>query len=74
MGVSILLVICNDDCFLLCNPVIQPPWRPRGLSGECVLCIPMRVVKGNSKGRFPGITVKRLAPCRCLDGHVKESY
>ena len=25
-------------------------------------------------GRFLGITVKRLAPCRCLDGHVKEPY
>ena len=25
-------------------------------------------------GRFPGITVKRLAPCRCLERHVKKPY
>ena len=25
-------------------------------------------------GRFLGIALKRLVPCRCLDGHVKESY
>ena len=25
-------------------------------------------------GQFSGITVKRVAPCRCLDGHFKESY
>ena len=22
--------------------------------------------------RFLGITIKRVVPCRCLDGHVKE--
>ena len=25
-------------------------------------------------GRYLGITVKRLALCQCLDGHVKEPY
>ena len=25
-------------------------------------------------GQFLGITVKRVIPCRCLDGHVKEPY
>ena len=25
-------------------------------------------------GRFLGITVKRVAPCWCFDGHVKEPY
>ena len=25
-------------------------------------------------GRFLGITVKRVVPCRCLDGHVKEPH
>ena len=24
--------------------------------------------------RFTGISVKRMVPCRCFDGHVKESY
>ena len=31
-----------------------------------------RVIKGDEIGRFLGITVKRLVPCRCLDGHDKE--
>ena len=26
------------------------------------------------KRLFLEITVKRLAPCQCLDGHVKEPY
>ena len=30
--------------------VICPPWGPGGLSRECVLRIPMRVVKGDSNG------------------------
>ena len=30
--------------------------------------------KGDLIWRFLGITVKRVAPCRCLDGHVKEPY
>ena len=38
-----------------------------GLSPECVLHIPLRVLMG----RFLGITVKRVA-CRCLDRNVEE--
>ena len=30
--------------------------------------------KATEKGRFLGITIKRVAPRRCLDGHVKEPY
>ena len=25
-------------------------------------------------GRFLGITVKRLVPCRCFDGHVEDLH
>ena len=28
--------------------------------------------KASEMGRLLGITEKKLAPCRCLDGHVKE--
>ena len=30
--------------------------------------------KATEMVRFLGINVKRMAPCRCLDAHVKESY
>ena len=33
---------------------------------------PCASLKATEMGRFLGITVKRLAQCRCLDGHVKE--
>ena len=35
---------------------------------------PQRVVKGDLMGRFLGITVKKVEPCRCLYEHVKEPY
>ena len=35
---------------------------------------PKRVVKSDLTERFLGITVKRVAPGRCLDGHVEEHY
>ena len=35
---------------------------------------PQHVVKGDLMGRFLGITVKRVAPCRYLDGDLKEPY
>ena len=35
---------------------------------------PKHVVKGDKIERFHGITVKRMAPYRCLDGHGKETY
>ena len=38
-----------------------------GRLNKCTLAL-------NIMGRFLGITVKRLAPCRCLDGHIKEPY
>ena len=40
------------------------------------ICPPYRhaCVKATEIKRFLGITVKRLAPCRCLEGHVKELY
>ena len=43
-----------------------------GLSGEKVLSFLMRVLNATEIGRFLGITVKSLVPCRCLDGHVIE--
>ena len=30
--------------------------------------------KATEMGWFFGITVKTVAPCRCLDGHIKEPY
>ena len=49
-------------------------WRRWGLRRKYVLRISMCVVKGDWNGAVFGITVKRLALCRCLDGHVKEPY
>ena len=34
----------------------------------------MSVVKATEMGWFLGITIKRMAPSRCLDGYVKEPY
>ena len=52
------------------------PWGPRGFIKKMRIGLPYpkRVVKGELMRRFLGITVKRVALCRCLDGHVKEPY
>ena len=47
---------------------------PRGLSREYLIRIPVRAVMATKMGRFLGITVKRLVPCRCEGGLVKEPY
>ena len=36
-----------SHCFDTELKIVLPPWGPRGLSRECVLRIPMRVVKGD---------------------------
>ena len=52
----------------------------RGISSEYVIidfiCMGLRYLLGTrtKMGRFLRITVKRVAPCQCLDGHVKEPY
>ena len=53
--------------------------RARGGGGKSRMCppYPQCVVKGDSIGRGAvcrNHRIKRLVPCRCLDGHVKEPY
>ena len=54
---------------------LSSPWGPGRLI-KSRMCPPYRYVslKATKMGRFLRITVKRLAPCRCLDGHVKEPF
>ena len=47
-----------------------PPPLPRGFKIEIGPPYP----NATEMGRFLWITVKTLAPCRCLGGHVKEPY
>ena len=35
---------------------------------------PCASLKATEMVQFLGITVQRVAPCRCLDGHAKEPY
>ena len=37
----------NTVCFHFTLLILNPPWGPGGLSCECILRIPMRVVKGD---------------------------
>ena len=46
------------------------PVGTRGLKTR--ICPPYP--QATEMGRFLGITLKRLAPYRCLDGHLKEPY
>ena len=51
----------------------QPPWGPGGFSQECVLRIPSRCRKRRlNEAVSRSNRIKRVAACRCLDGHVKE--
>ena len=45
-----------------------------GLSRECVLRIPSVSLKATKGAVCRNHRIKRLVPCRSLDGHVKESY
>ena len=56
------------------QPNVIPYWDPGRFKMRISPPYPQRVVKGEWIGRFLRITVKRVAPCWCLDGHVKESY
>ena len=52
-----------------------PPWGPGGLSRECAPPYPQRDRKRRLNGAVcRNHRIKRLVPCRCLDGHVKEPY
>ena len=48
------------------------PWGPRGFKMRIGPPYLQRVVKGDFMGRFLGITVKRLAPCQCRTGTLKN--
>ena len=50
------------------------PVGTRGLKTRICPPYPHARHKRRLKGRFLGITLKRLAPYRCLDGHLKEPY
>ena len=53
----------------------EPPWGPGGLSRECAPPYPQRDRKRRLNGAVcRNHRIKRLVPCRCLDGHVKEPY
>ena len=45
-----------------------------GLSREWVLRIPSVSLKATKGAVCRNYRIKRLVPCRSLDGHVKESY
>ena len=52
-----------------------PPVRARGLSRECAPPYPQRDRKRRLNGAVcRNHRIKRLVPCRCLDGHIKEPY
>ena len=49
-------------------PVSAPPWGPWGFFAENRYSVsPYASLKASEMGRFLGITVKRLAPCRCFE-------
>ena len=53
-----------------------PPWGPRGLSRECVLRIPMRVIKGDYNGAVSRNNRKKEDPVSidAWTGTFKEPY
>ena len=64
------------SCTFTCNeaPPCPPPPPPGGIKMRIGPPYPQRVLKGDYLGRLLGISVKRVALCRCLDGHVKAPY
>ena len=55
--------------------MIRPPWGPGGLSRECAPPYPQRDRKRRLNGAVcRNHRIKRVVPCRCKDGHVKEPY
>ena len=57
--------------FLLC---LSPMGTLGVLDKNMSSVSPCATSKATEIGRCLGITVKRLAPCRCLGGHIKEPY
>ena len=52
---------------------VFPRWDP-GVNDENRSSVSQACRKRRLNERFLGITVKRVAPGRCLDGHVEEHY
>ena len=63
-----------DSGFTFSHLTSWPPWGPRGLSRECVLRIPECRKRRLNRAVSRNNRIKRVAQCRCLDGHVKEPY
>ena len=62
------LCVCTSHLLLLYFEV-TPPWGTVAISRECVVRIPCVSWMATKWG-----SIKRVTPCRCLDGHVKEPY
>ena len=73
-NVRFTYVLCtvNVRCTFCC--VQGPPWGPGGwvenVSSVSPACRKRRLIGAVCRNH----RIKRLVPCRCLDGHVKEPY
>ena len=53
----------------------RSPWGTQGFKMRMDPPYPQRFVKGDLNGAGSrNNRIERMAPCRCLDGHVKEPY
>ena len=69
-----LFLMVNKSSFHLISQK-STPVRARGLSWECTPPYPQRDRKRRLNGAVcRNHRIKRLVPCRCYDGHVKEPY
>ena len=69
-------MMCEEVFFILMPP---PPRQDAGMGKGFKTRIrppyPQRVVKSDFNGAMcRNHRLKRVVPCRCLDGHIKEPY